>query len=316
MAKLKTIYFRNLPLAAHCRFCIKVSNEITNSPSALIQTLGQLPTQFNTCLTVEKAIEDWIVRSFLTEQIEEADRQMDRALTALRAQVRAQEYSSTTTVAAAAKRVYIMLMDYGKVTVKPYEKQAGDVQSILRQFASGGPYYYDAATLGLSTLISELQAALTLFDQLLKQRDEKSLLKPDKTSAEIRSEIEPIYHRIEAKINAGAELNTSTAFETFINHLNPEIERLNEEFHRVRHDIADCQPEQIQPQTYTGRPLTPTPKVLYVTTHDGTVQLELGKDYNLTFKNNTDVGSAECTIHGKGAYKGRKTVTFVIVRTL
>jgi hypothetical protein len=295
---------------------MKVSNEISSSPSSVTQVLGQLTTQFNTCLTIEKAIEDWIKKSFLTEQIEEADQRMDRALTALRTQVRAQEYSTNTTIAEAAKRVYIMLMDYGKVTVKPYEKQAGDIQSILRQFSSGGPYYYDASTLGLSTLIGELQAALTLFDQLLKQRDEKSLLKPDKTSAEIRSEIEPIYHQIETKINAGAELNTSTAFETFINHLNPEIERLNEEFHRVRRDISTCQPEQIQPQTYTGRPLTPTPKVLYVTTHNGTVQLELGKDYNLTFKNNTDVGKAECTIHGKGSYKGHKTVTFTIIRTV
>jgi hypothetical protein len=293
-----------------------VSNEIANSPSALVSTLGTLPQEFNADLIIEKAIEDWIKKSVLTEKIEEADRRMDRALTALRAQVRAQEYSTTTTTADAAKRVYTMLMDYKNVTSKAYEYQVGDLESIIRQFASGGAYYYDASSLGLSTLISELQAALTLFIQLLKQRDEKSLLKPEKTFKEICRVIEPKYHRIEAKINAGAELNTSTAFATFINHLNPEIERLNAEFHRVRRDISDCEPEQIQPQTYTGRPVTPTPKILYITTHDGTIQLELGKDYNLTFKNNTDVGSAECTIHGKGAYKGRKTITFVIVRTL
>jgi hypothetical protein len=293
-----------------------VSNEIANSPSSLTSILGTLPQEFNADLNIEKAIEDWIKKSVLTEKIAEADRRMDRAITALRAQVRAQGYITNTTIADAAQRVYTMLMDYENISRKPYENQVGDVESILRQFASSGAYYSDASTLGLSTLISELQASLTLFSQLLKQRDEKSLLKPDKTFKEICRIIEPKYHRIETKINAGAALNTSTAFETFINHLNPEIDRLNAEFHRVRRDIADCEPEQIQPQTYTGRPLTPTPKVLYVTQHDGTIQLELGKDYNLTFKNNTNVGNAECTIHGKGAYKGRKTVTFVIVRTV
>jgi hypothetical protein len=38
-------------------------------------------------------------------------------------------------------------------------------------------------------------------------------------------------------------------------------------------------------------------------------------NYNLTFDHNTEAGNAECTIRGKGRYKGRKTVTFVIVRT-
>jgi hypothetical protein len=315
MAKLKSIYFKNLPLGAHCRFCTIVSDEIANSPSVVVSALGTLPQEFNADLAVEKAIEDWVEKSALTVKIADADHRMDRAVSALRAQVRAQEYSTNTTIADAAKRVYDMLMNYGSVTAKSYDLQAGDVESILRQFASGSAYYNDANTLGLSTLISELQTAYTLFNQLLKQRDEKSLLKPDKTFREISRLIEPKYHRIEAIVNGGAAVNASSAFVTFINHLNPEIERINAEFHRARRDIADCQPEQIQPQTYTGRPLTPTPKVLFVTPHDGTVQLELGKDYNLTFKKNVEIGSAECTIHGKGAYKGRKTVSFVIVRT-
>jgi hypothetical protein len=45
-----------------------------------------------------------------------------------------------------------------------------------------------------------------------------------------------------------------------------------------------------------------------------THQLSLGKDFSVTYKNNTHVGTAEVTIHGKGAYKGQKTVTFNITR--
>ncbi|MDR1525535.1 MAG: VCBS repeat-containing protein, partial [Tannerella sp.] len=55
----------------------------------------------------------------------------------------------------------------------------------------------------------------------------------------------------------------------------------------LRCDIADAQPEDIPPQTYTGRPLTsltPVTKVFYQTPNDGTVQIELGRDYDLTFK--------------------------------
>ena len=300
-------------MAAHCRFLTRVSSEISVS-SVIIAALGQWWTQFSTWLTDEKKVEDWVKKSALTEQSDNADKRMDRALTALRMQVHTLTYSLNTSIAEAANRVYIMLSEYKDVTREAYEKQVGDVQSILRQFA--GTYASDASVLGISALISEVQSALTLFEQLLAQRDEKSLLKPDKTFKDIRKGIEPIYHQIETIINANAITSTSTVYTTLINHLNPEIERLNEEFHRVRHNIAACEPQPIPQQAYTGQPLTPTPKVLYVTPHDGTIRLELGKDYNLTFKNNVDVGNADCTIHGKGAYKGRKTVTFIIARNV
>ena len=314
MAKLKSVLFSVLPLAAHCRFLTRVSAEI-NVSFVIISALGQWWTQFSTWLTEEKKVEDYVRKSALTELIENADKRLDRALTSIRAQVHALTYSLATYTAEAANRVAIMLADYKNVNKEAYEKQVGDVQSILRQFA--GTFAADASTLGIAALINELQAALTLFEQLLAQRDEKSLLKPDKTFKEVRKGIEPIYHQIEEIINANAITNTSTTvYTTLINHLNPEIERLNEEFHRVRRDIAACEPEPIPQQTYTGRPLTPTPKVLFVTPHDGTIQLELGKDYNLTFKNNTEVGNAECTIHGKGGYKGSKTVTFIIIRPI
>jgi hypothetical protein len=293
---------------------LNVSTEIANSPDVITKALGQLPAEFDEHLAVEKALRDWVRKSFLTKYIEEADRRLDRALTAVRAQVRAQKYNPGTTIVDAAQRVYTMLMGYGNVTKKSYEAQMGDVQSILRQFASGGAYAADAAVLGIGTLIDELQTALVVFDQLLRERDEKRLLKPEKTFHEVRRRIESVYHRMEMILNAGAVMNTSSAYATLINHLNPEIERLNAEFHRVRHNIADAQIEPIPPQAYSGLPLTPGPNVFYLTSRGGTIPLTLGKDYNLTFKRNIKPGNATCTIHGKGAYKGRKTITFLIVR--
>jgi hypothetical protein len=47
-----------------------------------------------------------------------------------------------------------------------------------------------------------------------------------------------------------------------------------------------------------------------------TVKLWLGKDFSVTYKNNVKVGMAELTIHGKGDYKGQKSVTFNIARKI
>jgi hypothetical protein len=54
------------------------------------------------------------------------------------------------------------------------------------------------------------------------------------------------------------------------------------------------------------------PRVRYRKTPEEYVLLVLGKDYNLSYRNNIEEGTAECIIHGKGYYKGSKTVTFVI----
>ncbi|MDR0581871.1 MAG: hypothetical protein LBG31_02790, partial [Prevotellaceae bacterium] len=72
--------------------------------------------------------------------------------------------------------------------------------------------------------------------------------------------------------------------------------------------------EPIDTQQYTGRPITIVPEVHYREEGKSTARLYLGTDFSVTYKNNVNVGMAELTIHGKGEYKGQKTVTFNITR--
>jgi hypothetical protein len=319
MIQLITPRFSSLPAAAHYNFFTQVNAAIAASPEAVTSALGDLIAAFDPLLAEEKAHMDWIRKSVLTAKIEAADQVMDGALTTLRTSVRAMtSFQMSSAVKDAAVRVYTMLMSYGDVNRKPYEDQRGDLQTILSQISTGGAYFADMSQLSgassiLSGMISALRTAFTAFESLLAQRDTQSLQKPERPLPEVRHDIEAVYRKIAGVIDAGALLNVTPAFAAFIDSLNPEIERLNAEHRRVRHDIAACEPEPIPAQAYTGRPVTPsTFKVLYMTLHDGTIQLELGKDYNLTYKDNKDVGNAEVTIHGKGAYKGAKTVTFII----
>ncbi len=61
-------------------------------------------------------------------------------------------------------------------------------------------------------------------------------------------------------------------------------------------------------QAYTGRPLTPRPVVKC-----GSKTLTYGTDYSLSYKANTEVGTATVTAKGKGNYQGTKSTTFQIV---
>ncbi|MDR1562828.1 MAG: DUF6261 family protein, partial [Dysgonamonadaceae bacterium] len=268
--------------------------------------------------------------SDLTGKIFDASRRQCRALIAIRKLVSAQKFSATEAIADAAVKVYTMLMESGNISRKPYEDQAGYIESVIRLVSSGGEYYEDVQTVSedapsINERIAELVASNELFKNLLEERDAQSILKPGLTFKQIRREIEPIYRKIAAIVNANAGADTSPAFSALINLLNPEIDRLNMENRRVRYSVARCRVEEIPSSPATGLPITPTPEVFYISwkknaetgsVEETTTLLELGKDYNLAFKDNLEPGNAQCIIRGKGGYKNKKTVSFSITDAL
>lgn len=311
MKKIKSVPFRNLPKGAHYNYCVNVSEALSDAPAALLAVLGTLPAEFNKWLEEETALMSQVKKNVLTKKIETAGRRMDRALVALKSQVRALQLSLAPDIAETARRVYLMLRNYGWVYRKSYREKSGNIFIILEQF--GGDYAADAAILGLTAAVSELQEAHAEFDSLLTLRSSESLLKPADNFRKVSYAIEKVYHQITVLVNSGAAVNISPAFAAFIDRLNPEIELLYNEFHRVRRKMRHAQPDTIPPQPYTGQPVTPTPAVYYILPDGKTVLLELGKDYNIFYRDNTKVGTARCIVRGKGLYTGNKMVTFVIV---
>lgn len=73
-------------------------------------------------------------------------------------------------------------------------------------------------------------------------------------------------------------------------------------------DISDLKIGKLSNHTYTGKAIKPT-----VTVKDGDKKLVNGTDYTVSYKNNTNIGTATVTITGKGNYTGTKTLTFKIV---
>lgn len=64
--------------------------------------------------------------------------------------------------------------------------------------------------------------------------------------------------------------------------------------------------------TYSGSELKPSVKVYYNRNYMSSVQLKEGSDYNVTYSNNINTGTATAIVTGIGAYSGTKKVTFTI----
>jgi hypothetical protein len=303
--------FRDLPMDAHFKFFERATKEIADADPDIQSALGPLVAELNSWFARETAGIKWARKSALTALIAAAAERLDRALSGLSAQVRSARHSTKPDVSSAAERLRIMLKNYGQVSRKPYLQEAGATDAILSHL--NGDLATDALTAGVEGWTQEIQNARNSFISLFEQREAQILGKPQQRFLVVRRGIESVWHRIVTLVNSGAALNLSPGYATLIRALNPEIESFNSEFHRIRHNIAAAQPSPIEQQPCTGIPCTPMPEVFYPAPK-GPLRLELGRDFNITYKNNIDPGNATCTIHGKGRYKGLKSVTFTIAR--
>ena len=77
---------------------------------------------------------------------------------------------------------------------------------------------------------------------------------------------------------------------------------------RIVASVDKATVSSIADQAYTGSPIKPEPTVKM-----GTKALKPGTDYALSYKDNTNVGTATVTVTGKGSYSGTKKVTFRVV---
>jgi hypothetical protein len=311
-SKISALYFRLLPNAAHYNYFTHVRKALDNAAPAVKTALGALLPSFNEWHAKEEQAMEWVRKSAFTTLIVESFRRTEHILVGFSSQVRGLEYNPEPAVATAAHRIRLMLKNYGRVCRKAYEAFSGDMRVILQHLQDD--YAADVATLGLAEWVSALEAAFTEFQARLAQRDAQSLKKPADTFTAVRGHMEKLYHKIGHILNACAITSPDApVFVALIQQLNPEIERLNAEYHRHRYAIANAEPAPIPPQPYAGGlPVTPVPDVYYTPLHGETKKLALGKDYNLSYKNNTHPGNAQCTLYGKGRYTGRKTVTFII----
>ena len=78
-------------------------------------------------------------------------------------------------------------------------------------------------------------------------------------------------------------------------------------FVSVLYSLENCTISDIPDQTYTGSAITPE-----ITVTDGEKTLTLGTDYEVTYSDNTNAGTAKATITGIGNYRGAVEKVFEI----
>jgi hypothetical protein len=307
-------YFRN---DGHFEFMVTYGRLLARYPAAMA-AVAALYGEFTPLLLLEESLINDMRKSDLTERIAEADHRVDRAIIGMRGVIASAMHHFDPGMVMAAKKLYNRFEAFGAITKKTYEEETADVNLLIKDL-NVLPYYSPVQLLGLLPWLSELSEAEREFEELLAQRVVERAQKPQGRLKDVRCEIDAVYHKMIDRLEAANTMDGGATYASFIAELNVQIAYFNDHAHQhARRDISvgdDCVIEPIDVQKYSGKAITPVPRAYYRGGEGKpTVELVFAKDFSLTYKNNVEVGMAEVTLTGKGAYKGRRSTTFNIAR--
>jgi phosphate uptake regulator len=313
--------YENLRNEAHVEFHTTVNALFLKfDPGTL--GLGTLYVVYQPLLAQEIAALDIIRRSGFTPEIAEEDHNRDSLYRGFADSVKSSLHHYDPVKQAAAKKVEVILDHYGNIAAKSLDEETAAIEDLYRELLrqENSP---SLIALGLGEWLDKLVQANRRMEKLMMERYDEAAKRPNVHMQSIRKEVDKVFRSILDLLEALVRVKGTGTNREFISELNVVMERYRDILaqeagrrHPVK-DLADgdhCVVEPIGVQKYTEKAVTPIPKAHYREEGKPTVELTFAKDFSVTYKNNVNVGMAELTLHGKGNYKGQKTVTFNIAR--
>jgi hypothetical protein len=318
MKKISTVHLKFFRNEEHYAYLIEFRNLILKFPA--IQTIISIfYDSFISLLNEEMELINLMHKSDYTRQIVEAVRHVDCTLVGMRRIITAALHHFDPAIVEAAQPHYNRYNTFGNITRKTYEEKVAVVDILIGDFRSD-KYAAKVSLIGLSPWLTELSTAASNVEQLLARRYTEYSQKPQESLRSIRHKMDILYHRIADRISAAATLeNIPGTYDEFIAQLNSWVTYFNNHSHHNAPKnlgaAGACIVESIATQAYTGRPVTPLPTACYRKSGKPDVELIFTRDYIVTYRNNINPGMAVLILHGKGDYRGQKTITFSICDT-
>jgi hypothetical protein len=180
-----------------------------------------------------------------------------------------------------------------------------------------GDYAAQVAVAGISLWINRLAEQNAEVNRLQGMVFASTAANEGMSVKDARKATDLAYNTMVNRLNALIEI-TPESYAAFVAEFNVMVkfyetaikERAAHNRHKQK-NLADANISSIADQIYTGDRLSPRVQVFFQS-----AALTEDKDFTVEYANNIEVGTANVTIKGKGAYVGKKQTTFNIVREI
>ena len=219
----------NLRNDAHFQFC----RDFMVAISAFAEIVLKVKAQFDEWTTrfgkEDEALKK-IVKSSLTQKINDVDRLRDNTYSGMVDIVHAYLKCNNVDKSEAAKRLKIVFDTYGNVTKKPLKEQTSAVYNILQEL-QGEKYGPDCAKVTISDWVGRLASENQTFDSLMTNRFDESAARCSIVLKDARRDVDESYKKICDLVTAYVIMEGEEPYAAFIKRLNEVIKKYSVKSH-------------------------------------------------------------------------------------
>jgi hypothetical protein len=281
----------------------------TPKAEALSDVAAAMLDTLTTTTTDYMALMGKHARSLLTPKIREKDKLRDDSFAEIKRTSKSAQKSSTSFQAECGTILVELLRPFWNIDKEPYLTQASQINALKDRFFASGAANNAAMGLLLLPVFMNLFDTNTDLLSLYNQREEE-LAAEGAAPISLKKDLVAAYDAFCGAVEINFAALPAAALQTLFKEMND-----------IRHKYITHLPtklteknttvDPIDRQAYTGAPVTPLPHV-HVQKATETVELEFGKDFEVTYHNNVKAGQARLTVHGKGKYAGSRSADFYI----
>jgi hypothetical protein len=308
--KLFHLHASNLKLANLAGLADETLSVVEPQVSLLGDTGIRLVAKLRTDNAAMKTELDKPRSSILTGPIKQANNVCDATLDDVKRSIKAGAKSTVANKASAGETLEHFMRPFWNLNKEPLMSQISMTVELLSRYASDPALQQAAQTLAIADLFNVLTSQNATLSNLYSQRlAESAAGTPSATS--ISNVVAEDYNAVCDVILR--TVNTEPVQEALVTLFNKtnDVRKKYSALSPSRINLAGAVTEPLPSHTYTGKAITPIPVVYY----DGK-ELTFAVDFNLTYKNNVEVGEATVIMHGKGRFTGKHVRKFNIARTL
>lgn len=287
------------------------------------ETLGiaRLYDEYKPLFDDEKTMLDFIRKSRLTAGIGARDRVRNSLHRGFADNIKSHRRHFDADKREAARKLDMIVKHYGDIPHKGLDEKTAAMADLYDELRK--PEHFEWITLlGLAEWLEQLALANDAVAEIMRARYAELSQRPAIHMRSVRREIDWLFRQILDRLESLILVGEEDVDSAFLASLNAMMERykdiLAQETGRrqKKKDLAaggHIVIEVAAIHQYTGKAITPIPKVYYREEGKPEAELFFARDFSVSYRNNINTGMADLIVYGIGGYKGQKKVTFNIV---
>ena len=226
MLEIDAIRLENLPNGAHFTYH-KNTIARAKADSVISTKFAKFLTPYDASFLLEDKALKISQKSFLSDEIAVTDKLRDDLLRGLRKTVESMAALPVATLADAAKVVAQNIKDYNIDPTGQLDKETGLLQNLVSD--RKGANADKVATLGLTEVVEQLDAANEKVNQLIEERNDAYALREVGAMRAARLKVDDAYRKLVQVINAFILVEGEADYKSFVDKQNESIKRYKQQ---------------------------------------------------------------------------------------